>query len=207
MPTDSVFGTTCKSVLLCLIAVIWVLTTPLAQATKWTIHVTITGPEQLSYTVDPPNALDCDGSKPVANQLCIKAGDEVNWDVHTSGGKGWLTVYHKDAFLFKSGVSARYFHAQESQSDGGASDPKPPFFRKSHEYVVAVFDDEGSNSHLYIDDPKIIVGGSVMAASCQDLVANYVNDDKTEAQKNLIDKAIAACSTLREDLQKLSNHK
>ncbi len=142
-----------------------------AQSTAWTITVDVrSGQEKPNYTVSsvPAGASNCLPANPnpplSPEHLYICAGDSVYWTLMTNGKKGKLSVYQKDFFIYKATTPTKWFHADEGkQSDGGTTDVNGTKGQE-HEYSVAVFDDNSGNSHLYVHDPKIIIGTGVADA-------------------------------------------
>src|ERR1700735_2022645 len=138
------------------------LTSTRAQRTTWTVTITVSGGTEkpvYGFLSNPPGASHCLGTNPKPTpspeNLYICAGDEVLWTPKSDGTKSEMAVYHKDLLLNKNGKKERWFHATEPNSNGGTPDLNEPK-GVEHEYCVAVFDP--SNGHLYIHDPKIIIG-------------------------------------------------
>ena len=172
-----------------------------ALSTTWKIKIDVSsGNEKPSYSVTPPaNTHNCAGANPSpapsAEYLYICAGDSVQWEVKTKGGNGKLSVYQKDLFLYKGAAQAQWFHAKEGQSDGGTTDVNTPK-GQVHEYSVAVFDDDSANPHLYVHDPKIIIGTGIVDEVVRDM-ASVCKAKSTESDaKNVATRLCKDVKTL-----------
>lgn len=219
MPAQSIFGLCWKrfSVYVTAVAAFSLLLVANASAnTTRTILMDVSGGnEKPSYSVSPlPSGVsDCSGTNsippPSAEYLYICPGDTVEWKLKTRGKKGRMTVFQKDAFLTRPGDSttSQWFHASEGSSDSGTSDVNAG--PGEHEYCVAVFDNNGSLTHLYAHDPKIIIGGTLLEVLIKDLQADcaklpaaidhdvVVNGDKKKLLREQTAKACEQVETLR----------
>jgi hypothetical protein len=103
----------------------------------------------LSYTVSPPNdPLNMD----------VKVNDEIHWKVEfTSHSQFQAAILFRDTtpFVKNDGSALKTFQWSGGTAGGTAQT------QGNHEYCVAVFDKRTQS--LCLDDPKIIVGGTVDA--------------------------------------------
>jgi hypothetical protein len=111
--------------------------------------------EDPDYTVERTVIGSCADS-PSASPLYICAGDTVRWKVKSNHGNDSLGIVQPDKILLDDhGDPSKRFRAENgAQTTGGATKITTPL--KSYEYAVTVHDKD--NDHLYIDDPKIIIG-------------------------------------------------
>jgi|SRR5579872_953108 len=183
-----------------------------ANTTRTILLDVSSGNEKPSYSVSPlPTGVsDCSGTNPIpppsAEYLYICPGDTVEWKLKTKGTKGRMTVFQKDAFLTRPGdtTTSQWFHASEGNSDSGTSDVNA--LSGEHEYCVAVFDNNGSHSHLYTHDPKIMIGTGGPAPlvtniqrDCGQLLTAIAHDPKVK------EEAKKQASEICEEVQKLKN--
>jgi hypothetical protein len=181
--------------------------------TIWTITVDVTkGNDPPNYTVDPPadspkkNCADPNSSpKPSADNLYICPGDQVQWNVMTTGGRGLLTIHQKDGFHYgASSPPQQWYRGTEKGTLAYLTTAKTDKVY-SYEYCVAVYDDNGS---LYTHDPKIIIGGAnpdVQIAEYQkayrDLVTAIAADPN--AKKKAKEQAKNLAAKINEQIQEL----
>src|SRR3974390_1025347 len=132
--------------------------------TTWTVTVDVSkGTDIPTYDINPKNTPNCVGSPPAGDpskgdvQIC--PGDAIYWTFVTKGKKGWLTV-HQNSGVLKDMTSnpIYWFHKKErdTQNPGGTTLSTEP--DNIFTYCVAVHDNNGTLTHLYTHDPKIIVG-------------------------------------------------
>jgi len=139
--------------------------------TTWLVLVDVSsGNDTPTYLVSPQNADTCDPShKSQGNNgdVYVCPNDTVLWmakskqDNQTKMQHHHLIIAQEDGILVKTPGSdpIHIFHAHEGGRDGGAIyEPVPPDGPENHEYSVFVFDKVAN--YLYVDDPKIIIGGT-----------------------------------------------
>jgi hypothetical protein len=141
--------------------------TPASKLHKVTIHAT---GEKLSYTT-PDN--------PDASTLCVIKGDEIKWQIKSSGTKHHGAISFPGTNPFSDKPIPPF---EWTETDEVAKKFPGGFATKlnEHKYDVAVFDVE--KSKLYIDDPKIIVGTGVELLD----TADELGRELEEAQKKLV---------------------
>lgn len=113
--------------------------------------------------VSPPSG-GCPYPLPTApsTDLTICPGDTVQWSVHTNQKKAHLRIFQGNRIFSDSNGKTKRLDANEGQPASGTTDSNVT--PNTYEYCVAVFDPQ-ENNHVYIDDPKIIVGGSLLNAN------------------------------------------
>src|SRR5271154_3814298 len=165
-----ILGTGRKSFLVCAIAVVafGILSASNAKAqTTWIVTIDVrkaieTPTYDVSIDSTNNNGDTCsqvNQTQDTTGNVYVCAGDTVLFRTTTARQHGEMTVYQPDAVLSnKNGVPTRWFHAAAAASDGGVTDLINPQVG-SHEYIVGVFDPDGSQKHhLYVVDPQIIIG-------------------------------------------------
>lgn len=174
---------------------------PPPPPTTWTITVDVSsGNEKPSYTVSPPaNGHNCAGTNPhpvpSAEYLYICPGDTVQWEVKTKGGNGKLSVYQKDKFLYKGATSTQWFHTKEGQPPDSGTTQGNAAKGTEHEYCIAAFDDDSANPHLFVHDPKIVIG----TGNREEALINSIIDEAQQLQGLLHD----ASDTVKNQAQQL----
>ena len=136
---------------------------------NWVIQITEpssgTKPEYKILNPSPLPKLQCPfslfdpGQGPKTVRVC--QGDTVQWSANTPGMQSELYIYHDDPIFDYKGGSPQGFHASNGDMTDPASIKLGDNLRGSHEYHLALFDK--STNHLYLEDPKIIIGGGSKA--------------------------------------------
>jgi hypothetical protein len=115
--------------------------------------------------------------------LRVCPGDTVQWVAKTPGMQSELYIYHDDAIFDYNGGSPQGFDASNGAKSDLVSIKLDSSLQGSHEYHVALFDK--STNHLYLEDPKIIIGGGGSPTQdCEKYLAIFVTDKKSEDRVN-----------------------
>jgi hypothetical protein len=137
-----------------------------AQGTTWTVTIDVNGKKDrpgYSFKSAPLNAPNCVGVNPKpapdAEHLYVCLGDTINWIATASSAKYTITVFTEEAILDgPDTVATQWFHGSSDGTTtlpaGGPIDEHAALTR--HQYSVGVFDIAAN--HLYVHDPKIIIG-------------------------------------------------
>ncbi|HEY2546746.1 MAG TPA: hypothetical protein VGI46_11825 [Candidatus Acidoferrum sp.] len=192
------------------VAALSILSTSYAKAnTQWTITVSVnkgTDPPKfgLSYTgPDPTCGVPAQSDQDPEN-LYVCPGDTVIWIPATKGQKGWLIVEQVNGFQPAPGAPPMWFRGKEDKSLVATVTTDANDDGSIYEYCVAVHDDNGANTKLFVHDPKIIVGGSNLERQFKLVLSRLtaiVNDPKaTEEAKRKARKQLAE---IHEQVQKL----
>ena len=164
--------------------------------TEWTITIDATGnhPKPAGYKVSRRDiGVPCGYTNNDATQLYVCPKDTVLWVASTAPGssgagkkKNELFIFHEDQILLDSdGNSVQTLHSSDGAAIGGTIDPSA--IPLGHEYYVVVYD--RSNKKWYVEDPKIIIGGAVVADLIQNIQKNCDQlSPLIEKDKNLGDK-------------------
>jgi plastocyanin len=132
-----------------------------SQSTPVQVHYVVTidvRSGSFSYTVSP---------KGDPHNLEVNRGDEVKWLVKTSGPKhrGAALFIKTTPFIDAHGNPVRPFHWSDTDETSTGYSAGLAQNKGTHEYCVAVFDE--NTGQLYLDDPKIIVGGAALDARAE----------------------------------------
>ncbi len=158
--------------------------------TTWTITVAATGagpkPKySLQCTSSLTGAVIACPNNPSPDEITINMNDTVKWCTKAHN-EVWIT--HDDPILDdSSGQKTHHHHAKDNICDGGPVDKGTLVDPTTkHEYYVFAFDSQ--NKNLYVDDPRIIIGGTGLEDSlraihsvCEDLRSQLAG--ATEATK------------------------
>ena len=187
--------------------------------TTWTVTVSVvvtqgTANDVPTYNISsiPANAPNCAGANPIGDptqgdiQIC--PGDAIYWTFVTKGQKGWMTVHQKDGILKDSQSNSEYWFSKQEKdttNPGGATQTTLP--DNIYNYCVAVHDDNGSSTHLYTHDPKIIIGQGRQTVLfndvkhyCNQLTASFTDEIRAKEAKK-------TCEEAEQKLERLLPHK
>jgi hypothetical protein len=174
---------------------------------NWLVTVTFTtnattGDHQTySVTRTPATGGNCPYGVPDDGgyHLRICQRDTLSWSVVTPSNQNEVRIFHQHAVLDdSSGQKTHLFQAKNSAAtSGGQVDGSvTPNDYEEYEYCIAVYDI--TNQHLYLHDPKIIIGtGGKLAPS--DLV-KILERDAEQLNESLRNDSNA---DVKEDLEKL----
>lgn len=177
-----------------------------AQVT-WTVTVAFTtnvttGEDHQTYSVSKGTTGVCNYGVPNDGgyHLRVCKGDKILWVVTTPSGQNWVRIFHQHAILDDtSGNKTHLFQAQNAAATGGKIDSsvKEDDFEE-YEYCVAAYDI--TSQHLYLHDPRIIVGtgGRELPQELWKVLAGDADRLKQSLQNDPLDTAAVA-----EDLKKL----
>ena len=129
-----------------------------AAAPTWTITIHETGSGQKPYyTVSPPartgKCSDPENPAPTAAMLTVCPGDTVQWNVAPNASAN-LLLYTEESCLQDANGASQWF---DSKAPILATVNPHAAAGEQYKYYVSVYDD--SSKHLYVDDPKFIIGG------------------------------------------------
>jgi hypothetical protein len=196
-----------------MVSVCGILFAPGSKAqTTWTITVDATkGNDPPEYKIDPPAdspKKNCAGAnpnpKPSADYLYICRGDNVQWNLITTGGQGLLTIHQSEGFHHGASSPVQWYRAVERTKLAYLTTAKTdPIF--TYKYCVALYDNNGS---LYSHDPKIIIGGTNVEAEIEQFKNVYVQllnaiADDADADKKAKEQARKQATRINDQIQKL----
>jgi len=139
----------------------------------------------ISYAVSPP--MD-------PHSMHVNNVDEIKWRVTSAlpNPKHQIAILfiNTTPFVDNSGHPTRAFQWSEKDDATGGFGGGTAKTKGTHEYSVAVFD--GVTQKLYLDDPKIIVGGTLDAKAEVVEAESELNEvkEKLESVENLLRQAI-----------------
>lgn len=163
----------------------------------------ITATEGTGNTCDPTQK-----NKGTNGDIYVCSDDSIYWTAKTKAdGNGnmhhHMIIRQEDGILDKGkgGDPIHVFHAREGKQDGGPIDDTADY--GEHEYSVFIFDKKGPE--LYVNDPKIIIGGTTfedelarLEKNLAPLLAKIANDPKAgEREKRLAAKVQKQLSELK----------
>ncbi|MGC1451709.1 MAG: hypothetical protein WA830_16880 [Candidatus Sulfotelmatobacter sp.] len=173
--------------------------------TTWLVTVDVTsGSDTPTYQIIPTEGTGdtCDPTqknKGTSGDIYVCPDDTIYWTAKTKkDGNGnmhhHMIIRQEDDILDKAkgGDPIHVFHAREGKQDGGPIDDTAGY--GEHEYSVFIFDKNGPE--LYVNDPKIIIGGTTLEdelvrleKNLTPLLAKIANDPKaSEIEKRLAAK-------------------
>ena len=130
----------------------------------WKVDITFSAgnPDTVDYKIVPdPSTSKCKYSGAGKNDLQICQGDIVNWEIHTDIKTAHMVISQSDSILADITASSKpRLEADEgtqTSNPGVNANVKPG----TYEYCVAAYDRNDGVKHLYVNDPKIIVGGNL----------------------------------------------
>jgi len=142
----------------------------------WKVDITFSAgnPDTVSYNISPsPSKSKCNASAgPDVLQIC--AGDIVNWEIHTDIKTAHMVISQSDSILADIAVSGK----PRLEADEGTQTSNPGVKANvqpgSYEYCVLAYDRYDGVKHVYVNDPKIIVGGNLYSSA---KLANQIERD------------------------------
>jgi len=193
------------------VATFTIILAPRAKAyTTWTITIDATGngPKPAGYSLSRTDTgIPCEytNSSSGARSLTVCPKDVVLWVASTAPGssgkkKNELFVFQEDTILLDGdNNSVQTLHSSDGAATGGTIDPTATLL--GHEYYVVVYD--RSNKKWYMEDPKIIIGGTQVPSLMEDIQKNCKQltpllEKHADLSKEAKEQAIKACKQLEE---------
>lgn len=183
--------------------------------TTWTVTVNVSsGKERPVYTLssNPSGAPNCAGTnpspKPSVEYLYVCPHDTVNWVAKASTVAYSLTVYFKQPVL-DDGTSSvptpptQVLHGSNTQPQPAGGPIDNNALPNTYEYSVGVFDPAAN--HLYVHDPKIIIGTGGGPEYLRNQMIGDCDQLKGRVDADAESDAIKLCKEIDRDVKALEN--